>query len=198
MSTSKLIWIVSGTRAPLQSSGGEHHCRRHLRQHRPADSCAIRRFSWIWITRFSTPTCLTEAAFVAVNCGAIPETLLESEPSHISCDPREWRTTMEHEENPLDSVNMESALPSRWLIAALLFLLTLGAGLAARLEAEPSRSTDPALPGQHDTLLRHAPAQAALRFEGRLDRSAVQVGRGYSARRSELTGTEANICLATT
>jgi len=82
----------------------------------------------------------------------------------------------------------EASRRPRWLVVALLFLLTLGATVAARLAAE----TD-AMPGPDRTgdLTRQV-VQKALSFDGRLDRGAVQVG-GDGLVHLELVATGASL-----
>jgi Ca-activated chloride channel family protein len=66
----------------------------------------------------------------------------------------------------------EALRKRRWLIVALLFLVTLGGTVAARLAAETN--ANPAL-GQTGDLTRNV-NQKALSFDGRLDRGAIHVG----------------------
>ena len=86
------------------------------------------------------------------------------------------------------STESEALRLRRWLIVALLFLLTLGGTVAMRLAAETN-----ALPGLGQTgdLMQHV-TQKALSFEGRLDRGAVHVG-GDGLVHLELITTGANL-----
>jgi Ca-activated chloride channel family protein len=78
--------------------------------------------------------------------------------------------SIQHEGNEFEE--NESSLKRRWLVVALLFLVTLGGSVAARLAAE----TNPSLAhGQSGDLTRNVD-QKALSFDGRLDRGAVHVG----------------------
>ena len=70
------------------------------------------------------------------------------------------------------SAESEASRKRRWLVVALLFLLTLGGTLGARLAAETNVMAGLSQTGD---LTRHV-VQKALSFDGRLDRGAVHVG----------------------
>ena len=78
--------------------------------------------------------------------------------------------SIQYEGNELEE--SEASRKRRWLVVALLFLVTLGGSVAARLAAE----TNPNLAhGQIGDWTRKVD-QKALSFDGRLDRGAVHVG----------------------
>ena len=76
----------------------------------------------------------------------------------------------------------------RWLVVALLFALTLGGTVAARLAAETGASQGLVQTGD----LTQRVTQKALTFDGRIDRNAVHVG-GEGLVHLELIATGANL-----
>jgi Ca-activated chloride channel family protein len=76
----------------------------------------------------------------------------------------------------------------RWLVVALLFALTLGGTVAARLAAETEASQGLVQTGDLAQRVTHK----ALSFDGRIDRSAVHVG-GEGLVHLELIATGANL-----
>jgi Mg-chelatase subunit ChlD len=78
--------------------------------------------------------------------------------------------SIQYEGNELEE--SEASRKRRWLVVALLFLVTLGGSVAARLAAE----TNPNLAHVQIGDLTRKVDQKVLSFDGRLDRGAVHVG----------------------